>query len=411
MPSTLSPNMSLILPTVGQEPGPNWALDLNNSLSTIDQHDHASGSGVQITPAGMNINTDLDFGGNNALNLRSIRMNSQLAPLALGSDINCIYVTNGELFYNDNVGNQVQITAAGAVNGTPGSIGNLIAPAAVTYVPGTQTFVFESNQTNATPGSLDAGNLYIRNIVAGGNYIQIQPNAVLPASYSLTLPSALPASSKIVRLDNLGNLSATLDIDNSSIEISSNTLQVKDLGITTAKLNNLAVTTAKIDNAAVTQSKLANNSVGTAQIIDANVTEPKVVSFPYLLFNSNYGPNYWTGGIFNNFFSGTITISNPRNLLILVQPRASGNQFYSTAAPSTLNVYRILITGPSGTYYAGFDANGVNLSLPGSTANTPTLTQFVRLPDAGTYTVAMQGSAFGDFLSITNYQMLFQVMP
>lgn len=232
MPNTLSPNMSLILPTVGQEPGPNWALDLNNSLSTVDQHDHSSGSGVPITPAGMNINTDLSFGNNNALNLRSVRMNSQVAPLALGADINCIYVANGNLFFNDSVGNQVQITTGGAVAGTPGSIGNLIAPAAVTYVPGTQTFVFESNQTNATPGSIDCGPLYLRNISPSSNYVLIQPNAILPASYSLTLPSALPASSKMMRLDNLGNISATLDVDNVTLEIVANVLRVVNNAIT-----------------------------------------------------------------------------------------------------------------------------------------------------------------------------------
>jgi len=75
-----------------------------------------------------------------------------------------------------------------------------------------------------------------------------------------------------------------------------------------------------IDNNGIDGQYLKTGSVTTTKILNANVTEPKVVSFPYLLFNSNYGPNYWTGGTYNNFFSGTITISNPRNLLILVQP-------------------------------------------------------------------------------------------
>lgn len=209
MPNTISPNMNLILPTVGQEPGPNWALDLNSSLSLVDQHNHAAGSGVQITPAGININVDLPFGGNNATNLRSTRFSSQIAPLALGSDIGCLYVSGQDLYFNDTVGNQIKITASGAVNGTPGSIGNLVAPASVNYVPANQTFVFESNQTNATPAKIDCGPLLIRNITAGSNYVQIQPNAVLPGNYSLTLPSALPAVSSALVSDNLGNITFT----------------------------------------------------------------------------------------------------------------------------------------------------------------------------------------------------------
>lgn len=209
MPNTISPNMSLILPTVGQEPGPNWALDLNSSLSLVDQHSHAPGSGVPVTPAGLNINVDLPFGGNNATGLKSVRFNSQVSPLATGSDIGCLYVSGQDLYYNDTIGNQIKITQSGAVNGTPGSIGNLIAPAAVNYVPANQTFIFQSDQTNNTPAALDSGYLRIRNLTPSSNYIQIQPNAVLPGNYSLTLPSSLPASTSALLVDSLGNISTS----------------------------------------------------------------------------------------------------------------------------------------------------------------------------------------------------------
>jgi microcystin-dependent protein len=198
--------MSLILPTVGQEPGPNWALDLNSSLSLVDQHNHASGSGVQITPAGINISVDLPFSGNNATGLKSARFDVQGSPLAGGLDIGCIYVSGQDLYYNDTLGNQIQLTASGAINGTPGAIGNLVAPAAVTYVPANQTVIFESNQTNSTPASIDVGNIFLRNITPGSNYINIQPNAVLPSNYSLTLPSALPSVNSVLVSDNIGNI-------------------------------------------------------------------------------------------------------------------------------------------------------------------------------------------------------------
>ena len=57
-------NMNLTLPTVSITVGPEWATLLNAALTDIDAHDHTSGKGVKITPAGLNINADLELNGN-----------------------------------------------------------------------------------------------------------------------------------------------------------------------------------------------------------------------------------------------------------------------------------------------------------------------------------------------------------
>ena len=64
MPYIVSPNMNLIIPTVGLEAGPAYATDVNNSLTLIDSHNHSAGSGVPITPSGLNINSSLPMAGN-----------------------------------------------------------------------------------------------------------------------------------------------------------------------------------------------------------------------------------------------------------------------------------------------------------------------------------------------------------
>ena len=51
-----------------------------------------------------------------------------------------------------------------------------------------------------------------------------------------------------------------INVDNSTIEIASGNLRVKDSGITTAKINNLGVTTGKIAASAVTTAKIANSA-------------------------------------------------------------------------------------------------------------------------------------------------------
>lgn len=90
----------------------------------------------------------------------------------------------------------------------------------------------------------------------------------------------------------------TLDVnpDNSTIEINSDAVRIKDLGVTTAKLadsavttakiadsnvttakiNDLAVTTGKINDLAVTTGKIADSGVTTGKIADSNVTTLKI---------------------------------------------------------------------------------------------------------------------------------------
>jgi hypothetical protein len=59
-------------------------------------------------------------------------------------------------------------------------------------------------------------------------------------------------------VDTNGDIVVNVVVDNTTIEINTNALRVKDLGITTAKLANLAVTTGKIADANVTLAKVQN---------------------------------------------------------------------------------------------------------------------------------------------------------
>jgi hypothetical protein len=83
----ISPNMMMPVPIPGVDPGPDWANNVNACLSIIDGHNHALGTGVQVTPAGLNINTDLPILGNNLTQVRSIRFNPQGSPLTLPADV------------------------------------------------------------------------------------------------------------------------------------------------------------------------------------------------------------------------------------------------------------------------------------------------------------------------------------
>lgn len=237
---TISPNMFLRIPSVGNDAGPDYADNINyDLLSIIDVHDHTPGRGPQITPAGLNINTSLTLNGNFATDIAGLTMAAQSSTPA----INTIYQSGYDLYFVDGVGNNVRITQSGGVAGTPGSITNLVAPASVNYVSGSQTYVFQSN--TAIAGNLDAGALLLRNLTPDSTFsVTLQPQAALASNYTLTLPS-VPGVKNIMMLDNTGAMSAALNVDNSSIEIATNTIQVKAGGIQQAMLGTLTAPTVQ----------------------------------------------------------------------------------------------------------------------------------------------------------------------
>lgn len=208
MSFTLSANMNLPIPGVGDEPGPQYAQDVNNSLTLVDQHNHTTGSGVQITPSGLNINSNLPINNNNLTLVRTIRFLSQSSALAGISDLGCLYEVGVDLFYNDGAGNQVRVTQGGALAGTPGSIANLVPPASASYVSGTQTFVFQSAAN--TSANIDGASIIVRKLVSGSPGITIAAPVSLSSDYTLTLPPTPPGQTEALLMDNSGNVNPGL---------------------------------------------------------------------------------------------------------------------------------------------------------------------------------------------------------
>lgn len=252
---TISPNMNLPVPGVALTNAPQWASDLNGCLTIIDAHTHTAGSGVPITPDAININANLSFAQNSITNLYSSQYISQASPIA---DLRAIYVSSKDLYYTDGDGNQVRITQAGGVAGTPGSISNLTSPASAAYSAAQSRFIWESDSNTAA--DMDFGAAIMRNITSGSFALTLQP-PTLSNNYSITLPT-LPGSQKFVTLDSLGNMGAPWSVDNSTVEISGGaTLQVKALGINTAQLADNSVTTAKILPANVTSDQISQSRI------------------------------------------------------------------------------------------------------------------------------------------------------
>lgn len=198
---TISTNMGMPVPGVGVTAGPQWATDVVNSLNIIDAHDHSAGSGVRITPDGLNISSDLSFQTtSSATNLYKASFSSQSAAL---TGTNFLSFISGNLYVNDSSGNQIPITSAGGVAGSPGSIGSLTSPASATYTAGSKLFTWLADSGKSA--AMDNGAVTIRETnVASSKGVTLAAPGSLAADYQITLLSSLPASTQLINITSSG---------------------------------------------------------------------------------------------------------------------------------------------------------------------------------------------------------------
>lgn len=315
MSFVLSPNMSLSIPTVGQEPGPDFAFDINSSLTLIDQHDHSPGKGIQITPAGLNINGVLSFNNNPATNLSYESFTTMSSPSSVIQSISVSPASSiNELWYTDSNGAQTQITKNGAVNVVASSIPG------ESYAAGTFIWTQTQSALPTTPANFDIGSITLRpNIAATTNGVTlIGPTAAATSftfpNYTSALTGSLPGSSQLLQMDTSGNIHVS-GITVSGSQISGSSIQ--NLTITAAQIANLTITNAQISTTAgILPSKLDSITSGNYVALSSSsgsfvTTSSSFVNVTNLV---NIGPSVLvtTRPVFINFVGGEIGVeTNP----------------------------------------------------------------------------------------------------
>lgn len=255
MSSTLTPNMNLIVPGVGTEFGPTYALDINASLAIVDQHNHSNGNGVQITPAGLNINSALTLNNNFLTNAAGVTLTAQGSTPANKT----AYVSGVDLYFVDGNGNNIQMTASGSVNATSSGISSGTATASFS------AGVLIVNAASSTPANIQGGSLLLGNNVSGSKFLTLAPPASMAANFGLTLPS-IPAAQQFLSIDTSGNIAGYANVSG---------------GLTTSNLSASAgITGGQLAALTITASQIAANAVTTSKIIDNAVTQNKLAALP-----------------------------------------------------------------------------------------------------------------------------------
>lgn len=190
-------SLGITLPTVGVTAGPTWASNLNTAISAI-----VAVLETKVTPAGMDINADLSFrsGGTSyrAKDVKAVSLTNQDSTLAAGTYPTTLFSTDadGELYYNDNSGRQVQVTSDGSVNvSTTGGItgsGYGTGSVEVNWDSGTSTYRMRDGA-----GADDFAHIAVDDVKLndGSAHTLTVAAPAMAADYTLTLPNAVPAAS------------------------------------------------------------------------------------------------------------------------------------------------------------------------------------------------------------------------
>lgn len=214
-------SLGITLPTVSVTQGPLYATQVNSALQTV-----INTLETKVTPSGMDINDDLNFKSglvyNAALNLERATFENKDSAISAATFPVGLYVVGGELYYNDNAGNQVQVTLNGEVNvSTTGGItgtGYGESSVEVNWDSTNVAYRFRSGG-----GADDFADVVCNDVTlndGSGNYLTIGAPS-LSSDESYTLPSLPSSGTEVVTLTSAGVMSTGVDLALGDITVDS----------------------------------------------------------------------------------------------------------------------------------------------------------------------------------------------
>lgn len=197
------------IPTVGVTAGPQYATDINAALAEIRATLNA-----KVTPAGMDLNAALSLlsGGvySPITDIERAHFQNKSAAINATTYPRALYAVNGELYFNDGAGNQVQVTNAGVLNlaATGGITGAGYGSGGVTVAwdAGAGAYRFKTGSGADQYAALIADDILLRD---GSSHAWRISSPALAADLNLQLPAAYPGATSLLQMSSAGVVSAS----------------------------------------------------------------------------------------------------------------------------------------------------------------------------------------------------------
>lgn len=208
-------NMNLTLPT-DHGSSDIWDVVLDAVFGLIDSHDHTTGKGVPIPSAALKINADVTwaFGGTNYAIVNAKAYDLVPTTTASVASYSSALFSNSQdsnnLYYRNSGGTNVQITSGGTLNvSIVGGIGGDYASvsALLSYEDSTKRYLLQQQGSPRPWAGLATADIDLYQKAASiVNKVTLKSPNALGASYSLTMPGALPSATSSIVTTSAGQL-------------------------------------------------------------------------------------------------------------------------------------------------------------------------------------------------------------
>jgi hypothetical protein len=223
MPEAPSANMALVLPTEGADAG-EWDQYLNDAFGLVDSHNHTTGQGAKVPTAGLNINADLAMSSSgNFYALTSAKAVDFQPQAAAGMTAyaGALFVNSSDsnnLYFRTQSGTNVRIingtsldiTVAGGIGGDYTAVA-----AEAAFSDAGKEYTWKQKDPDNFWAAMRSGPLRIAQLdTTESVYVELIAPAALGGSYTITLPTAAPATFNPVTMTTGGVLSVLTSNEN-----------------------------------------------------------------------------------------------------------------------------------------------------------------------------------------------------
>lgn len=213
----MSGPMNLVYPQVGDTQDV-WGVVLNALLGAngggIEAHNHSSGQGNPIPSSALAINADVSWASSAITALKTIEF-TEVAPASVTSYVDAIYVssTDHNLYFLNNSNVPVQITEGNTLNiSLVGGIGGDYSTvnALLSYNDASKNYWLQQEGSPRAWAGLQTGDIQLfQKAISISNAVTLKSPGSLAASYTVTWPAALPASTSLMQISSAGVMTAS----------------------------------------------------------------------------------------------------------------------------------------------------------------------------------------------------------